>query len=250
MWERVSKERFATDTIARLALLVAGLLYLSSRCAGADIWGGSIGLTSDYFVRGISRSNDEAALQADLHFAVSSGLFGGIFASTVQIDQYDPRNVEVSGFLGFAWNAGDDWRQKIVLDHYSYPWDEYGSQYAYDELSFDAAYQDWLDVAVVYSPNSPRYVRHAGLIAAADKSMEVNLQSPRRHRVAATAGVGYSYADGPSASGYTYWSVGADYDLAPLSLSLSYVDTSGAAKALFYNEAARGHWAATLIWRF
>jgi len=250
MWERVSKGCFATDTIARLTLLVAGLLYLSPHSAGADIWGGSIGLTSDYFVRGISRSNDQAALQADLHFATSSGVFGGIFASTVQIDSYDSRNVEISGFLGFAWNAGDDWRQKIVVEHYIYPWDEYGSQYAYDELSFDTAYQDWLDVAVVYSPNSPRYVPYAGLISAADKSMELNLQSPRRHRLAATAGVGYSYEDGPYAAGYTYWSLGADYDLAPLSLSLSYVDTTAAAKALFYNEAARGRWAATLIWRF
>jgi uncharacterized protein (TIGR02001 family) len=250
MWEKGSNACMGTGAIARLLLLGAASLCLAPRGVGADGWGGSIGLTSDYFVRGISRSDGQPALQGDLHFSTTSGFFGGLFASTVQIDPYDPRNVELSGFLGFAWSASDDWHQKIVLDHYSYPWNQAGSKYDYDELTVDAAYQDWLDFAVVYSPNAPRYVSYAGLFKAAAESVEVNLQSPRRHRLAATAGVGYSYESGADAAGYVYWSVGADYDLAPVSLSLSYIDTTAAAKALFYNEAARGHWAATLIWRF
>jgi uncharacterized protein (TIGR02001 family) len=234
---------------AQCLLLGLSLLALSPPGA-ADTWGGSIALTSDYFVRGISRSNDQAALQGDVHLASSSGFFGGLFASSVQIDSSDPRNGEVSAFLGFAWTAGSDWRNKIVIDHYSYPWDAYGSHYKYDELSFDAAYQDWLDLSVVYSPNTPRYVEYSGLISVTAKTIETNLQSPRSHRLAATAGVGYSYLDGPDAAGYVYWSLGANYDLAPLSVSLAYVDTSAAAKALFYNEAAHGRWTATLILHF
>jgi uncharacterized protein (TIGR02001 family) len=243
--------------------LLLGLWTLGlSPSSAADTWGGSIALTSDYFVRGISRSNDQPALQADIHLAGSSGFFGGLFASSVQIDSEDSRNGEISAFFGFTWSAGNDWRNKIVIDHYSYPWNAAGSRYNYDELSLDAAYQDWLELSVVYSPNTPRYVQYpgyqeypgnveySGLISVAAKSIEMNLQSPRSHRLAATAGVGYSYLDGPDAAGYVYWSLGANYDLAPVSVSLAYVDTTAPAKALFYNEAAHGRWTATLILHF
>jgi hypothetical protein len=39
-------------------------------------------------------------------------------------------------------------------------------------------------------------------------------------------------------------------DLAPVSVTLSYVNTTEGAKALFYNEAERGRVMATVIWRF
>ena len=56
--------------------------------------------------------------------------------------------------------------------------------------------------------------------------------------------------DGPGATGYVYWSVGAAYDLAPVTVAAAYVDTTAGAKTLFYNAAAAGRWTATVIWRF
>jgi hypothetical protein len=35
-----------------------------------------------------------------------------------------------------------------------------------------------------------------------------------------------------------------------VSLTLSYVNTTAEAKALFYNAAADGRWIGTIIWRF
>jgi len=40
---------------------------------GADSWGGSLAVTSDYLVRGISRTYDRAALQLDLHYSNTAG---------------------------------------------------------------------------------------------------------------------------------------------------------------------------------
>src|SRR5271165_4487204 len=62
--------RLVAGGIALSLSLVVG----SARSEGADLWGGSLGLTSDYIVRGITRSNDQAALQLDLHYLNSSGL--------------------------------------------------------------------------------------------------------------------------------------------------------------------------------
>ncbi len=47
---------------------------------------------------------------------------------------------------------------KILVSHYAYPWNNAGTQYNYDELDLDLAYQGWLHVNVGYSPNAPRYV--------------------------------------------------------------------------------------------
>ena len=237
--------------------LLAGGLVLSlslvagtARCAAADAWGGSLDLTSDYFVRGISRTDDRAALQLDLHYLNSSGFIAGLFASNTHIDPSAPRDAELDAYLGFGWTAGPDWHGRILASHYAYPWNQAGSGYDYDELDVDVGFQEWLDITLVYSPNAPRYLESSGLIGVTSKSAELNLQRPIWATLSAVAGVGYSQYGGPGAADYVYWSVGAAYDIAPVSLVLSYVDTSAGAKALFYNAAASGRWTGTVIWRF
>jgi uncharacterized protein (TIGR02001 family) len=226
------------------------LVIAAPRCEGADLWGGSLGVTSDYIVRGISRSNDRAALQLDLHYLNSSGLVAGLFASSTQIDYESPRDAELDAFLGFTWTAGNDWRGKFLAAYYAYPWNQNGSSYNYGEFEADLAYQEWLQASVIYSPNAPRYMRHRGLMAVTSDSAEVNLQRPVLGKLSATAGIGYSHFDGPDPAGFAYWSVGAAYSLAPVSLVLSYVNTTAGAKALFYNAAVNGRWTGTVIWRF
>ncbi len=230
--------------------LSMGLVIGTTRSAAADVWGGSLGVTSDYIVRGVSRSYDSAALQLDLHYVNSSGLVAGLFASSTRLDPGEPRDVELDAFLGFAWNAGSDWHGKILANHYAYPWNRAGNAYDYDELDADAAFQEWLDVNLVYSPNYPRYIPYRGLIGVASESAEISLQRPVVGKLSATGGVGYSYLHGPDPAGYAYWSLGATYDLAPVSLILSYVNTSAGAKALFYNAAQSNRWSGTVIWRF
>lgn len=216
----------------------------------AESWGGSLAVTSDYLVRGISRSNQGAAAQADLHIATDSGLIGGAFASSVKFDPEDRRSAELSAFIGYAWQPGGAWRAKILASYYGYAWNDSGSQYNYAELGFEAVFDDWLDFGLVYSPDTPRYVARKGLAGVSAESAEVTARTPWRHRMAATAGVGYSQLGGPGGGGYVYWSAGGVLDLAPWSVSLAYVDTSAEAAALFYSAAARNRWTATVIWRF
>jgi uncharacterized protein (TIGR02001 family) len=250
MFERGSGGCEVVRLLAGAIVLSLGLVVGIPRSVGADLWGGSLGITSDYLVRGISRSNDNAALQLDLHYLNSSGFVAGVFASNTQIDPDASRDAELSAFMGFAWTARGDWHGKVLVSHYAYPWNQLGSQYDYDELDVDSAFQEWLDITLDYSPNAPRYVRHRGLIVVACESAEVNLQRPVLGKLSALAGVGYSHLDGPDSAGYAYWSVGATYALAPVSLVMSYIDTSAAGKALFYNAAAGGRWTGTVIWRF
>ncbi len=236
-------------SMAGMAVLM-GLLAGAPRCSGADLWGGSLSATSEYLVRGISRSDDRAALQLDLHYLDTSGFLAGVFASNAQIDPGEPRDVEFDAFVGFAWNAGDDWRGRVLATYYAYPWNHVGSRYNYGELKLDVGYRDWLDVAVSYSPDAPYFSRHGYLHSSTAESAEINLQQPIWGKLAGTAGIGYYELDAADAAGYAYFSAGLVYDLAPLSLTVQYVDTTAAAKTLFYNAAAGGRWSGTIIWRF
>jgi uncharacterized protein (TIGR02001 family) len=252
MFKTRFRESAKARQLARCLALLAVLFFESAQCQATDVWGGSLALTSDYFVRGISRTNDQATPQVDLHYSNSAGFLAGVFASNTQIDPEQPRNVELSAFIGFAWNVGEEWRTKIFVSHYAYPWNNAGTHYNYDELDVDLAYQGWLHLSVGYSPNAPRYLSYPyeRLIGVTEKSAELSLQRPILGKLSATAGVGYSFLEGPESGGYTYWSVGGSYDLQTVSLVLSYVDTTAEAKSLFYNAAATGRWTGTVIWRF
>jgi uncharacterized protein (TIGR02001 family) len=231
-------------------VLSAGMAIGIPHCMAADAWGGSIGVANDYIIRGISRSDEGPALQIDLHYLNDSGFVAGLFASNTKINPGEPKDVEVDAFVGFAWIRNDDWHGKILVSHYAYPWNHEGSGYNYDELSVDAVFREWLNLTLVYSPNAALYVPSRGLIGVSSESAELNLQRPVWRKLSADAGVGYSFYEGPNRAGYVYWSVGAAYDLAPLYLSLAYVDTTAGAKTLFYNDAVKGRWTAAVIWRF
>jgi uncharacterized protein (TIGR02001 family) len=238
--------------IARFATLLVGITLASTESIAANEWGGSLDLTSDYFVRGMSRSSDHAALQLDLHYSNPDGFLAGVFASSAQIDSREPRDVELSGFIGYAWNVSDDWHARVLASHYAYPWNHAGSHYNYDELDFDLGYQDWLHFNLSYSPNSPRFLRDPiyNFVGVSEESAEVSLQRQIFGGFSLMAGVGYSSLGGPEGGGYLYWSGGAAYNFRSVTLIFSYVNTSPEAKALFYNAAASGQWTGTAIWRF
>lgn len=219
-------------------------------CPAAETWGGSVAATSDYLVRGISRSNQGAAIQSDLHVATDGGLIGGVFASSAQFDSGDRRSAELSAFLGRAWQMNGAWRAKMLASYYGYVSNDAGSRYNYLEFGFEAAFDDWLDLDAVYSPDAPRYVSGRGLAGVTSKTAEISVRTPWSHRVAGTAGAGYSEVSGPGGGGYSYWSAGGVLDLAPCVFSLAYVNTSAEAATLFYSGAAHNRWTATVIWRF
>lgn len=237
--------------LAGVALLV-GFGCASTQTRAADEWGGSAALTSDYFVRGISRTSDHAALQLDLHYSNPNGIVAGVFASNTQIVPGESKDIELSAFVGFVWNIDAAWRARVLASHYAYPWNRAGSQYNYDELDADLSYQGWLHFDFGYSPNSPRFLPfpYRELIGVTEKSAEVSAQRQIVGKLSLTAGVGYSFLDGPDSGGYVYWSGGAAYDFRSLTLAFAYVNTSAEAKALFYNAAASGQWTGTLILRF
>lgn len=220
------------------------------RCLRAQGLGGSLDVTTDYLVRGISRTDDHSALQLDVHYLDPSGFVADFFASNTQFDPSAPRDAELSTFLGYVWPEGRDWQGKVLVGNYSYPWNQAGSFYNYDEIAFEARYRDWLRVDLAFSPDTRRYYYDRGTVRVQAEWAELSLQHPLIGKLSGTAGVGYYEMDGANATGYAYWSVGAGYDIASITLAFSFIGASRDANLLFYNAAVGGRWSATAIWRF
>ena len=139
---------------------------------------------------------------------------------------------------------------RLAVSHYSYPWNSAGSEYDYDELSLDVAYQAWLTFSAVYSPNAPRYLAEQGVVGVSAKSAEISVQTPLSRQFSLTGGLGYAHLAGSYPGGYTYWSIGGVYALGPVSISLLYASTSGEAQQLYYDAAAHNRLVGTVLWRF
>src|SRR5579871_1614622 len=233
----------------------SGLAWLLTLAApidarAANAFGGSLDLTSDYFVRGISRSDDQAALQLDLHYLSSSGVIAGLFVSNSKITPYTPRDAELDPFVGYVHALGSDWQVKLIAESYLYPWNKEGSTFNYDELDLDLGFRGWLDLRLTYSPDSPRFLYDTGYRHVPASSAELNVQHRLVGRLSGSLGGGYYRIEGPDITGYGYWSAGLAYDLAPVWLALTVVGTTSGASALYNNAAGGGHVAGTVLWRF
>jgi uncharacterized protein (TIGR02001 family) len=214
-------------------------------------WSASIDVTSEYFVRGISRSNGQPALQGDLRVDAASGLSAGLGASSVWISPTQPKNIEASGFAGWTFNPFGHWQAGVALSHYDYLQNQAGAaHYDYDELSLDLAPRPWLALNARYSHNTPRYVAYLGsVVRTANRSVEANLTWPLRERLSLLGGVGRAQFSGPDGAAYTYWSAGGRYDLGSWTGSVTFIDTSRTARTL-YGTASPGRLAATVMRRF
>tara|TARA_Y100001963_G_C6770515_1_gene444618 strand:- start:1408 stop:2049 length:642 start_codon:yes stop_codon:yes gene_type:complete len=149
-------------------LSVMGALLFSPMMV-ADV-SGSVGLSSDYFWRGVSQNNMSPAI--DLSLEVSEGRwFGGVWAS--QVDFGDEASVEYDlygginvishndfvvdlGYIQYRWDGGyDDVEEVFITASYkgldmSYHRDRHDARSNYLEVGVDVPWVDMVDMSVHY----------------------------------------------------------------------------------------------------
>ncbi len=134
----------------RLLLSLAGALLLASdACAQLSA---SVALLSDYRFRGISQSDRRPAVQGSVLFDHPSGLFAGLFASSVELGGASDANVEATASAGYARRVRADVSWEVGAVYYRYPGsrDERDSDYA--EGFAGLTWRD-LSARVYYTPD-------------------------------------------------------------------------------------------------
>jgi uncharacterized protein (TIGR02001 family) len=126
--------------------LLGGLLLLASSGAYAAELSGNVTLTSDYVYRGISQTNEEAAIQGGFDVEGDSGLYVGVWASNIAFDG----SVEIDVYAGFAGDVNEDIGFDIGVLHYDYPNNAGPNDSNFDEIYGSLSYRD-LTVGAAYS---------------------------------------------------------------------------------------------------
>lgn len=83
--------------------LVAGTFVSSSAVAEVSA---NIGFTSNYLFRGVTQTDDQAAVQGGVDYAHEGGFYAGTWASNVDYGA-DSRGYEVDGYFGLADDIGE-----------------------------------------------------------------------------------------------------------------------------------------------
>lgn len=251
---------------ARAHSLLLGLLLaaLGAKPAGAvDLGsgfalGGAAVLTSDYVYRGVSSSNNEAALQGDLH-VTNAGSFLGLWGSTRDnnLEPYADFDLEV--YLGHRFDLGNAWSATVSgRAHYLLggPGDTSDD---YQELGASVSYLDFWTLSLTAIPNAVRYwSTHTGyerLSRAPAFVAETSFQWLLHRGFYLTGGAGYYRVTGTgpgieAANGYAYGNVGIAYDHHPWRVDVGYYRTGDTARKLFPYPSANDRFAASVAWRF
>lgn len=207
---------------------------------------GNVALVTDYRFRGLSLSAGDIAVQGQVNVAHSSGLYAGIWASSLEQDAFDIYgSMETDFYAGWSKEVASGLTADIGLTYYVYPNGSFGKGNYFEPyasltkaigpatVKVGAAYawkQDSLggdDNLYVYSdigatiPDTP-------ISVSAHLGYADGVQSPKLLTGVSTGG-GFDY------------SAGASYNITDkLSIGASYIGVDGASIDGFSNDAVVG----------
>jgi uncharacterized protein (TIGR02001 family) len=207
--------------------LIATALLAASTGALAEI-AGNVKLATDYRFRGISQTDNDAAIQGGFDYTNESGLYAGVWASNLQF----AGSIEMDYYAGLTGELANGLGYNVGVIYYDYPSDnsttvdlEYTE--VYGGLSGKIGEAD-ISGKISYSPD---YFAETGTgfyyEAAAGFALPVDF--------GLSAHVGYQTIDEGAASqkgffsseedSYLDWSLGITKSISGVDLGLTYVDT-------------------------
>lgn len=206
---------------ARLAGAVALWGLLLAIEARAQVTG-SVAVVSDYRFRGVSLSDENPALQLGVAYDHTSGLYAGVFASTVSLAEQTGRNGQLLSYVGYArrLRSGSTW--EVGAAHSTF---FSSSAYDYPEL-YCGFTSGNVSGRLYYSPDYFGQGRH-GLYA------ELNGVRPLRERLRLVGHIGVLHVEGPGeesvSSSRNPFDIraGIDVNLDTASVQLSWVASDG-----------------------
>ena len=248
--------------VARLSALLACTL-LGGLAPGAHALnlgdelslGGSLALTSDYIYRGVSESNNHAAVQGDLHLAANGGTFAGLWASTRdrRLDPGGSYDGEI--YLGHRFELTSAWNATVSARSHYFGEGRLEASDDYQEVAGTLTYLDSLTMSLSVIPNAVRYWFYRRLTRSAAWNADASGQWGIAGGLFATAGAGYYRSLGTGAglqraTGYAYGNAGLAYEWRRWRADVGYFLVQRAAIRSSPYPVDNHHWAGTLSWRF
>ena len=177
-------------------MLVAGLALATAGTPAMAELSANIAATSNYIWRGVTQSNDRAAIQGGVDWNDKQGWYVGTWMSNVDFTNFGGNSeFELDLYGGYGQQINDDWSWDAGLIYYAYP---LGTDVNFLEIYGSATWK-WLNFGLNYTltgdPPSPNPFRSGDIYYFA--SAEAPLQGD--WAVGATIGV-YDFDDLSSSS--------------------------------------------------
>lgn len=198
----------------------------------ADFTGYGV-LTTDYVFRGVTYSDGHGAVQAAVDLAFDSGLYAGIWGSSVDLSggPSRQRDLEINYYLGFSREWRGNWIVGANVVAYTFPDTRGDVDYDYFEYSLVGNYDDRLWLEYSWSPDL--------VDSGADThNLELYAEWPLPAGVMLGAGAGYYDTSELTGIGYGYWQAGITRAFGMLDFDLRYHDTNRAVPIISTVESA------------
>ena len=206
---------------------------------------GNVALTTDYKFRGISQSDESAAIQGGFDVAFEPGFYIGTWGSSVDFDCNDidipeghpevsgacsgyDGSLELDGYAGWAGPIGDtDFGIDVGYIYYAYPGDD-GDDGDYQEFYVTGSWKD-LSIGVAYSDDYYAETDEFWYVSA-----DYSFSLLEDFTIALHAGYNFlddeggflaAGPDGKNEDEYVDYSVSVAYEWSGLEFSLAYVGT-------------------------
>ena len=201
-----------------LFLATSAIIVFAANTASAEGITSNIALKSDYVFRGISKTDENPAIQGGFDYADPSGLHAGVWGSNTDFNTADDGSLELDIYAGYANEIGA-FSYDVGGIYYYYPGADSDLDLNFIEAYFAVAYD--FDVALLSAGMnySPEYFGDTGSAMYYHGGVSV----PLPHDFSASAHIGFQSID--DAEDYTDWSLGLGYNYLDFDFGLTYFDT-------------------------
>jgi uncharacterized protein (TIGR02001 family) len=221
--------RWTAAALGVLAGMAATPAAAQVAIGGGFTVSGNATVTTDYRFRGLSQSGRDPAVQGGVTLDHASGLFGGVFASSLS-DSARPGKVELDAYLGYGREIASGTNAEVGVQLYTFP-DSSGAGSTYVEPYASVRHTlgpVTAEVGAMYAPKQDAFGGDDSLYVYGDLRGGIPFTP-----VTVTARVGYT--SGPArfapVADYLDWRVGAQYRRGRFTLGVDYVDTDAAGLA-------------------
>ena len=196
---------------------LVGSVFLSSNIQAESSMGSfsaNVALTSDYYFRGISQTNNDGAIQGGFDWSHDSGVYAGVWASNVA---FGSTNIEADTYIGYG-NEVSGFGYDLGWIRYNY--NDTASSADPDEFYVNLSYS-FVSAGYAYSPD------WFGTDKAASY-MHLGIEYDLPAAIGISASVGKSFGDvykdayGQNVE-FTDYKIAINKDLVGINFELSYV---------------------------
>ncbi len=205
----------------RIAVVILIWCGVPAAALGESVFNASLTLTSDFFWRGYSKSDDGPSLQANAEYSsniAGSGYFLGAWVAEVDFtdgDRADASRWELVPYFGWSQAVADDYRLDVQLSRYIYDERIFGKGADYYELYVFAHYRDIVTAEFAYAPDSYD-------IGEDTFNYQLIGRYPLLAMLEVSAGVGFFRAVDLYEYDYWYWNLGVTWHIEHFAVDVRY----------------------------